>query len=229
MRVRSRAILTLIGLIGAPLLRSWLATVGFRTRIPAPEVDPADPLHRGRYIYVFWHETILGMLGVRRPTNMTILISQHRDGEYISQIAKRVGLRVVRGSTTRGGYEALMELEQAARTNHILLTPDGPRGPRRQLQRGAVLLASRTGLPIVPVGFGFANAWRTGSWDRFAIPKPWTAVTAVAGYPISVPRTAPGEDFEPWRRLAESALLQCTEEAEHWAAGLTPTGRGGAA
>ncbi len=225
MKVRSQAVLKLIGLIGAPLLRSWLSTVRFRTRIPAPEVDPADALHRGRYIYVFWHESILGILGVRRPTNMTALISQHRDGEYISQIAMRIGLHVVRGSTTRGGYEALMELAESARTNHILVTPDGPRGPRRQLQQGAVLLASRTGLPIVPVGFGFVNAWRARSWDRFAVPKPWSLVTAVAGYPISVPRTAPGEDLEPWRRLAESALLQCTEEAELWAAGLSPSGR----
>jgi hypothetical protein len=221
MKIRSRAVLKLIGLVGAPVLRGWLCTVRFLTRIPAPEVDPADPRHRGRYIYVFWHETILGMLGVRRPTNMTILISQHRDGEYVSQIAKRVGLHVVRGSTTRGGYEALMHLAESARTNHILLTPDGPRGPRRILQRGAVLLASRTGLPIVPIGLGFTNAWRTRSWDRFAVPKPWSVVTAIAGLPIGVPRTAPGEDIEPWRCLAESALLQCTGEAEAWAAALT--------
>lgn len=226
MKVRPRAILKLIGLIGAPVLHCWLSTVHFRTRIPAPEVDPAHPLHRGRYIYLFWHESILGILGVRRPTNMTVLISLHRDGEFISQIAKRIGLHVVRGSTTRGAYEALMDLAESARTNHILLTPDGPRGPRRKLQRGAILLASRTGLPIVPVGFGFANAWRARSWDRFAVPKPWSVVTAIAGYPIRVARTGPGEDVEPWRRLAESALLQCTEEAELWAATLRPSCRG---
>lgn len=225
MRVRSRAILRLIGLIGAPVLRGWMSTVRFQTRVPAPEVDPGHPLHRGRYIYVFWHEAILALVGVRRPTNMTVLISQHRDGESISLIAKRFGVHVVRGSTTRGGYDALMELEKAARTSHILLTPDGPRGPRRQLQRGAVLLASRTGLPIVPVGFGFVNAWRAGSWDRFALPKPWSVVTAVAGYPVSVPRTAPGEDLEAWRSVVESALLKCTEEAEHWAASLRPSRR----
>ncbi len=220
MKVRPRAILTLIGMLGTPVLRGWLSTVRFMDRVPAPEVDPAHPLHRGRYIYVFWHESILAVVGVRRPTNMTALISQHRDGEYISQIAKRFGIHVVRGSTTRGGYEALVELEQSARTNHILLTPDGPRGPRRQLQPGAVFLASRTGLPIVPIGFGFANAWRARSWDRFALPKPWSVVTAVAGYPISVPAAAPGEDLEAWRGLAESALLECTEEAERWAGEL---------
>jgi len=228
MNIRSRAFLKLVGLIGPPVLRAWLSTVRFRTRIPAPEVDPADPRHRGRYIYVFWHESILALIGVRRPTNMTVLISQHRDGEYISRIAKRLGLHVVRGSTTRGGYDALMELEKAARTTHILLTPDGPRGPRRHLQRGALLLASRTGLPIVPVGFGFVNAWRAGSWDRFALPKPWSVVTAVAGYPVSVPRTAPAEDLEAWHTLVETALLQCTGEAERWAASLSPSHRGGA-
>ncbi len=229
MKIRSRAILKLIGVIGPPVLRAWLSTVRFRTRIPAPEVDPEDPLHRGRYIYVFWHESILAMMGVRRPTTMTVLISQHHDGEYISQIARRLSLHVIRGSTTRGGFEALAELEKAARTDHILVTPDGPRGPRRQLQRGAVLLASRTGLPIVPVGFGFVNAWRARSWDRFALPKPWSVVTGVAGIPISVPRTAPAEDLEPWRGLAESALLQCTEEAEHWAATLSRSRRGSTA
>lgn len=225
MKIRSRAIPKLTGLIGAPLLRAWLSTVRFRTRIPAPEVDPEDPLHHGRYIYVVWHESILAVMGVRRPTNITALISQHRDGEYISQIARRLGHYVIRGSTTRGGHNALAHLEKAARTSHILLTPDGPRGPRRQLQRGAVLLASRTGLPIVPIGFGFVNAWRAGSWDRFALPKPWSVVTGVAGIPISVPRTAPGEDLEPWRSLVESALLKCTEEAEHWAASLRPPRR----
>jgi hypothetical protein len=228
MQIRSRAILKLIGLIGAPVFRGLLATVRFRTRIPAPEVDPADPRHRGRYIYTFWHEAILGALGVRRPANMTVLISQHRDGEYISRIATRFGVQVVRGSTTRGGYEALMGLAEAARRHHILLTPDGPRGPRRKFQWGAVLLASRTGLPIVPVGFGFANAWRARSWDRFAVPKPWSLVTAVAGRPICVPRAAPGEDLEAWRRLAESALLECTDEAEAWAATLGPPRRQGA-
>jgi len=229
MKIRSPAVLKLIGLIGAPVLRGWLSTVHYKARVPAPEVDPAHPLHRGRYIYVFWHEAILALVGVRRPTNMTALISQHRDGEYISQIAKGFGIHVVRGSTTRGGYEALVELEQSARTNHILLTPDGPRGPRRKLQPGAVFLASRTGLPIVPIGFGFANAWRARSWDRFALPKPWSVVTAVAGYPISVPPAALGEDLDTWRGLAESALLQCTEEAERWAGGLIPSCRGGAA
>ncbi len=225
MGIRSRVILKLIGLIGAPILRGWLSTLRYRTRVPDPEVDPAHPLHRGRYIYVFWHESILGLLGVRRASNMTVLISQHRDGEYISQIAKRFGVDVVRGSTTRGGYEALAELEEASHRNHILLTPDGPRGPRRHLQRGAVLLASRTRLPLVPVGFGFANAWRAGSWDRFALPKPWSVVTAVAGYPISMPHSAPGGDLETQRVLAESALLQCTEEAERWAASLRPSWR----
>jgi len=225
MKVRSRAILKLIGLIGAPVLRCWLSTVRFSDRVPDPEVDPAHPLHRGRYIYVFWHEAILAVVGVRRAANMTALISQHRDGEYISQITQRFGLHVVRGSTTRGGYEALMELEQAARANHILISPDGPRGPRRQMRMGAILLASRTGLPIVPVGFGFANAWRARSWDRFAIPKPWSVVTMVLGFPINVSSSAAGEDLEVWRRLAESSLLQCTEEAERWAAGLSPSGR----
>ncbi|MBI3464510.1 MAG: lysophospholipid acyltransferase family protein [Planctomycetes bacterium] len=220
MRIRSQSLNNLVGVLGACLVRGWLGTVRFRLHWTLPEVDTIHPQHTGRYIYAFWHECILAMVGVRKPHRMSVLISRHQDGEYITQVVRRLGVSVVRGSTTRGGRSAVRRMLQAADDNHLLITPDGPRGPRRRLQAGAVFLAAHTGLPIVPVCFGFTQAWRANSWDRFVVPMPYSIVTGVAGFPISVPRNlddpgAPG--LEAWRARVECEMLRYTETAEAWA------------
>src|SRR5262245_55741376 len=140
MKIRSPVLDQFVGIVGACTVRSWMGTVRFKVRCPMPQLDPAHRLHRGRYIYAFWHESILAMIGVRRIRNMAVLISRHQDGEYITQIARRLGASVVRGSSTRGGQAALLGMLQASEANHLLITPDGPRGPRRQFRSGAVFL-----------------------------------------------------------------------------------------
>ncbi len=220
MKIRSPILDKLVGVVGACLVRLWMGTVSFKVRCPVPQTDPGHPLHRGRYIYAFWHETILAMIGVRRIRNMSVLISRHQDGEYIAQIVGWLGVSLVRGSSRRGGRGALLRLLNEARANHLLITPDGPRGPRRHLQPGVVFLAERSGLPIVPVGFGFANAWRARSWDRFAVPTPYSSVTCVVGDPISVP--AGLDDAERWQVRVEQALLATTAAAERLASGCAP-------
>ena len=99
---------------------------------------------------------------------MHILISEHRDGELITQVIKRLGFSVVRGSTTRGGARALREMSLRIDRGHLCVTPDGPRGPRRSVHQGIAYLGSRTGLPIVGAGMAFKKPWRAKSWDRFA-------------------------------------------------------------
>jgi lysophospholipid acyltransferase (LPLAT)-like uncharacterized protein len=147
------------------------------------------------------------------------LISQHQDGEYITQIIERLRARVVRGSTTRGGIAGLMEMASVDKQTHLAITPDGPRGPRRRLQPGAIFLASRTGLPVVPLGFGFSNAWRARSWDRFAVPLPFSIVACVAGRSIRIPPELGRTGLECWRHQVEASMLECTAAAEYWAAG----------
>jgi lysophospholipid acyltransferase (LPLAT)-like uncharacterized protein len=108
---------------------------------------------------------------------------------------------------------------EAARHSHLAMTPDGPRGPRRRVQPGTIYLAAKTGLPIVPFGVGFAKAWRARSWDRFAVPYPYSRVTLVSAAPIDVPPELDGKALTHYRGLLEERLLHATEEAERWAAG----------
>ena len=88
---------------------------------------------------------------------------------------------VIRGSTTRGGSAALLGLIRRAGGSHVVLTPDGPTGPRRRLKPGAIALASMTGMPIVPIGIACPTAWRAGSWDRMMVPLPWATAFYVSG------------------------------------------------
>ena len=120
----------------------------------------------------------------------------------------------------------MLGLMKRSRRSHLAVTPDGPRGPRRQVQLGLIFLASRTGLPIVPVGMGYARAWRLRSWDRFAIPHPWSAATCVMGWKIHVPAGLNREELERYRRLVEEEMLNTTAAAERWVeTGVRPRAR----
>jgi hypothetical protein len=129
-----------------------------------------------------------------------------------SPITERLGYRPVRGSTSRGGREGLVELEAHLREGRsVALTPDGPRGPRHQAQIGALVLAARTGKPILPVSAASARAWEPGSWDAFQVPCPGTRGVIVFGKPLRVPAL---RDAETWRPRLEDALNAVEAEAD---------------
>jgi lysophospholipid acyltransferase (LPLAT)-like uncharacterized protein len=194
-----------------------MGTLRYRYRFLGPDVSPHSPMLAGRYLYAFWHEYLLHpAYNFGRP-DIYVLISQHADGELIAEISQRLGFNVVRGSTTRGGVEALRQMVRLGREAHVAITPDGPRGPRREVQVGLVYLAARTGLPVVPLGVGFRSAWRARSWDRFAVPIPGTFATFVFGSPIVVPPGADREVLERYRVEVEEEMLHLTELAERWA------------
>ena len=100
----------------------------------------------------------------------------------------------------------------------IAVIVDGPKGPRRKFQFGAVYLASRTGLSIAPIGFGFSRCWRAKSWDRFAIPLPFSRVRCVSSHPVHVPPGLSAAELEPYRQTVEDLMNHITAMAEHWAA-----------
>jgi lysophospholipid acyltransferase (LPLAT)-like uncharacterized protein len=191
-------------------------SVHVRLDTTASGPHPADPC-RERFIYAFWHESLLGVIPFR--TRIHFLISQHADGELITQVCRHLRAGVVRGSTTRGGVEGLLGMIEAAKRTHLGITPDGPRGPRRRVQAGTIFLAAKTGLPIVPFGVGYSRAWRARSWDRLAIPRPGSVATFVGAKPIHVPPELGKSDLEHYRVLVEQRLLLATDEAERWAAG----------
>jgi len=192
----------------------WMRTVRYRFVLPRTPVHPNDADLAGRYIYSIWHENLMFTAGVRFKGRFHILISQHADGELVARLCYHLGYRAVRGSTTRGGARALRELVRHGRRSHLMVTPDGPRGPRRQVQPGIIYTASRTGLPIVPVGVAYRSAWRARSWDRFAVPWPGTLAVAVGKEPIFVPPDLDRDGIEHYRLLLEEAMLSAGAEAE---------------
>jgi lysophospholipid acyltransferase (LPLAT)-like uncharacterized protein len=175
---------------------------------------PVDPKMQ-RFIYAFWHESLLAPTKIR--TRVKVLISQSADGELIAQACRHLGIGTIRGSTSRGGAQGLLNMVRDDHDTHLAITPDGPRGPRRKLQPGIIFVASHTGLPIVPIGVGFTRAWRAGSWDHFALPRPGSTITGVLGQPIVVPPDLDSGTLEYYRRHVETALLAATQAAERWA------------
>ncbi|MGC4003542.1 MAG: DUF374 domain-containing protein [Pirellulales bacterium] len=133
--------------------------------------DPVNAEFRGPNLFIFWHEYILCPLATRGHNHTTMLLSKHHGTDVLDRIAGHMGFKCVRGSSLRGGVSALRELIKLGKTENLTITPDGPRGPRREMSQGPIYLASKLGLPLVLVGFGYDRPWRANSWDRFAVPR----------------------------------------------------------
>jgi lysophospholipid acyltransferase (LPLAT)-like uncharacterized protein len=142
-------------------------------------------------VYLLWHEALLPLLWHHRRQGVVIVVSENRDGQYLSDFARVLGYRSVRGSSSRGAARALLGAVRELKSGcSVAFTPDGPRGPRRELKPGFVAAAQRGGGVIVPVHARADRAWRLNSWDRFLIPKPAARVTVAYGRPFEV---TPGE------------------------------------
>lgn len=148
--------------------------------------NPDEP---DRHIFAFWHARLLMMgVGLKGCQGYT-LISDHRDGAYIADTLHLMGFKTIRGSTTRGGARALLQMVRKSREEHcdFGITPDGPKGPRERVQAGTVQLAMKTGLPVQPVIWATRDHWRvTSSWDHFYIPKPFSKGVFVYGPKVHV-------------------------------------------
>jgi lysophospholipid acyltransferase (LPLAT)-like uncharacterized protein len=137
------------------------------------------------YLLAFWHARILMMAYPYRRWNGVVMVSEHRDGEYIAQAGKYMGIDSVRGSSTQGGARAFLKMIRLARKGHSLgITPDGPKGPAEVVQLGTVQLAKKSGLPLRAVCYATKRYWRAKSWDRFYIPKPFTRGVFIIGEPV---------------------------------------------
>jgi lysophospholipid acyltransferase (LPLAT)-like uncharacterized protein len=202
-----------LGLLGAWVIRGWMSTLRYRFSFPDSRVHPTDARVEP-YIYAFWHETLFFPAAFKARVH--VLTSHSAEGELMSQICRHLGMRVIRGSSTHGGSQALVDLLRRCRNSHLALTPDGPLGPRRQVKLGAIFLASQMGLPIVPLGVGYSRAWRAGSWDRLAVPHPWSTAACVAAPAICIPARLDRNGLEHYRRRVETELTRATDAAERW-------------
>jgi lysophospholipid acyltransferase (LPLAT)-like uncharacterized protein len=167
-----------------------------------------------RCIFAFWHSALFPLTFTHRGRGGAVLIGRHLDAEIVARVIEHLGFVSARGSSTRGGEQAALEMLAFAAAGRFLgLTPDGPRGPAEMVKPGLAFLASRSGLPVLPLGVGCASAWGIGSWDRLRVPRPLSRVHLEFGAAIAVPPGLDDLELEPWRVRIESALRDTTRMA----------------
>ena len=168
-------------------------------------------------IYTFWHNRIfLGTYFFRRR-GIVVITSQSFDGEYIARFIQRFGYGAVRGSSTRGGTAALVEMIRLMRRGlPMAFTIDGPKGPRYEAKIGACLLAKKTGNPMMPFVIEAEKFWEVKSWDLLQIPKPFTRARVFIAPPIYVPADADDAALENKRMELQKSLDELVEIGEHW-------------
>jgi hypothetical protein len=156
----------------------------------------------------FWHGRVLTATYFFRDRGIVVMISENFDGEWIARIIERFGYGTSRGSTSRGGQRALLQLKRAmAQGRPAGFAVDGPRGPARRVQPGVVWLAKLTGNPVVPFHMEASKSWSLASWDRTQVPMPFSTVALAVGPPIEVPSDADEQGIEAKRAEVENALL----------------------
>lgn len=166
-------------------------------------------------IHTFWHGRMLPLTYTHRNQNIGILISRHNDGEIIRRITARMGFGAVRGSTGKGGGRAILGMVRHGKAGFdIAITPDGPRGPRCVAQPGVVIIAQRSGLPVLPLTSACDRVKRLSSWDQFQIPAPFSRVIVGYGPPIRVPADANSSDLDRYRRLIEEGVNRLTRDTD---------------
>lgn len=173
---------------------------------------------KGNVIYAFWHNRILLLIYTHRNQRICVMVSHSRDGENINRTIRRFGLSSVRGSSSRGGSSALRSLSKKLENGYdVGVTPDGPRGPRYQVQMGIIHLALKSGRVIVPVANSMSKKWVLKSWDRFLVPLPFTKAVLMYGDPVEVGKNS---NLEDKRLELEEMLTSLTEEADsYWQKG----------
>ncbi|MFA6815523.1 MAG: lysophospholipid acyltransferase family protein [Lentisphaeria bacterium] len=199
-----------------PKFFAWCAALILKLIRMTFRVKIIDPHHYRTtdtpFIGALWHNRLLfaPSLGGRSfCRRISVLISSSRDGEYIATIIKFFNIEPVRGSSSRGGLKALLDLlKELKKRRSTIITVDGPRGPRYVLHQGIAMLAYKSGLPVVPIMINSPNHWTLKSWDRMQIPKPFSKIYFILGDPIV---WHPDDTMDGFTEKIRTALLAITK------------------
>lgn len=173
-------------------------------------------------IYSFWHNRIFAGTYYFRNRKIVVITSQSFDGEYIARFIMRLGYGAIRGSSTRGGIGALVEMIRLMRQGlPMAFTVDGPKGPKYIAKSGAVLLAKKTGNPLIPFSVEVSKFWTVKSWDNLQIPKPFSRALVVFRKPIYVSNDADETEIENKRNELQSQLDEAVVFGEQWRQSIT--------
>lgn len=168
-------------------------------------------------VYATWHNRIFPSVYFLKNRRIVVMTSQSFDGEYIARFIQRFGFGAVRGSSTRGGIGALAAMIRLMKKGFpMCFTVDGPKGPRCVAKTGAVLLAKKTGNPVLPFLVEAKNYWTINSWDKLQIPKPFTQAKVYFAAPIYVAKNADEKEIEIKCRELQNKLDELVSFGEHW-------------
>lgn len=160
------------------------------------------------YILALWHANTLLAPITERGSGVMVMVSPSRDGDIISGVVEKLGNKPLRGSSSKGGGQALVKIIRHLRAGHsAAITPDGPLGPYMKLKSGVVAMAQKTAVPIIPMHYELSRAWRLSSWDRQPIPQPFSKIYIRYGEPIRVPANLARDQFNAMVVSVEEALL----------------------
>ena len=196
--------------LGYYLIRSYLSVI--RIKIHNEEFFTRHVEKGGQAIAAIWHQRFFGVIGYAKKFSKlspSAIISKSRDGELISQVAIRLGIRPIRGSSSSGGKEALEAIVNDLAVHRFAIhAVDGPKGPGQVVKAGLIRMAQLSGAPIFPVCIAVNRAWMLKSWDHFLIPKPFSQVLVHWGDPIFIPPEINTETFENLRLRVEERMIK---------------------
>lgn len=211
--LRERLLLWAIANAALILLRLIGPTLRFRL-----EFEPGctyDGVSAGQAIYCFWHRYIIPAAWRFRNRDLAVMTSLSFDGEYIARFIRMFGFRAVRGSSSRGGVAAFLDMCKELEAGYsAAFTIDGPRGPIYVAKQGPILLAQKTGCAITCFNAAVEKAWVLRSWDRMIIPKPFSRVAFFGAAPITVPADATPKQMDDLHRQMQATLERCRLKAE---------------
>jgi len=197
------------------LVYSYVTFVGWTTRHKILRADIPLNIHKSgeRFIYAFWHQRQVFFTWSHRDAEAAVLVSKSKDGEMIAKTMELSGIGAVRGSSSRGGAAAAREMVEILRSGRdVGITPDGPKGPAREVKEGAVRVAQLSGMPIVPIANALSNKIEIAkAWDRFQVPLPFGRSVVIYGEPV---RVAAGDDLTAKAAELKASMDRLTAEAD---------------
>lgn len=219
MRIRNSAIEWCLARMAVSAASILFASVRRQVSLAEPQASPYLQPTETTYIYSVWHDSLMMPLFLGKQPATMALVGLHQDGGFLAHSLAALGIPCVRGSSSRGGAQAVRQLLEETGHHHIVVTPDGPRGPRRTMKPGIAFMASRTGKPVVPTAFACRRFWSLGTgWTDLVVPKPWTAVVALTGDSIRVPESASRSELDQYTQQIQREMDRLNAQATEMAA-----------
>lgn len=195
--------------------RTLFATVRRKLFYTDPSLSPYSRPTGSTCIYCVWHDSILMPMFLGRQPSTKALVGRHQDGTFLANALATIGISSVRGSSSQGGASAVRQLIDETSGHHIVVTPDGPRGPRRQMKSGIAFLSSHTGKRVVPTAFACTSSWSWGTgWTDLVVPRPGSTVIALSGEAIAIPPAASRSELDEYSGRIQSEMNRVNSIAE---------------